>query len=79
MTKGQALNQKLSASVGLNLLMPMDCPGDSAGKVLDRIIVLSHDAHPYGARFVALALARSLKRKCAFRLKSFFKQRQIEK
>jgi glycosyltransferase involved in cell wall biosynthesis len=35
--------------------------GKSAGTVSDRIIVVSHDAHPYGAQFLALALARSLK------------------
>ena len=37
-------------------------PGGSAGTASDRIIVVSHDAHPHGAQFIALAVTRSLKR-----------------
>jgi O-antigen biosynthesis protein len=37
-------------------------PGESAGTVSDRIIVVSHDAHPHGAQFIALAVTGSLKR-----------------
>ena len=32
-----------------------------AAEFVGRIIIVSHDAHPYGAQFLALALARSLK------------------
>src|SRR5262249_5877301 len=32
-----------------------------AAESVGRIIIVSHDAHPYGAQFLALALARSLK------------------
>ena len=45
---------------------------EPAGKVSDRIIVVSHDAHPYGAQNIALAVVRSLKREMRLEVEVIF-------
>jgi hypothetical protein len=77
--KRSSTESKSPGECGSGIIDADGLPGESAGKASDRIIAFSHDAHPYGARFVAITLARSLKQKCVVKLKSFFKQKQMEK
>ena len=59
--KGRSTEPKALGNFGSACSDASETVGKPAGKVSDRIIVVSHDAHPYGAQFLALALARSLK------------------
>ena len=77
--KRSSTESKSPGECGSGIIDANGPPGESAGKASDSIIALSHDAHTYGARFVAITLPRSLKQKCVVKLKSFFKQKQMEK
>jgi O-antigen biosynthesis protein len=60
--KRPSIESKTLSNCGSGRIDVRGLTGESAEKVSDRIIVVSHDAHPYGAQFIALAVTRLLKR-----------------